>query len=320
MSTTVYKGPAQISWGSNTFETKGDCIVTLNPESFDVMTDAWGTVDQRLKSRSYTVAFEPTGNWYGEALTMMIAAAERLPGTSIMDGQLIIQPYVAGQSILTLDQCGATSLPTLRLGASKTLYGGLTLTALETAGATTGVIGAVASHINPVEGFDPSQVMTEPWTGTWTNAALGTGNSFLTDIETEDGWEINCEIATEPSRADSVGITDLIQTDFKITASCTPVGLTEAQILEVVQRSTSGMGMKPGDSFHGRTALGVLERRNLVLTNRTGHTITINDCGVRAGVLRYGAKANRTGALSFVGLRKFTTGVMQPMIVFGEPA
>ena len=139
MPTTVYKGPAQIEFNSFKYETKGECVVTLMPESFDVVTDAWGTVDQRLKSRKFTVAFEPSGQWEAEAIYAILDASDRYPGTSVMNGPLVIRPYVAGQTILTLDQAGITGLPTLRLGASKTLYGGITFTALETAGATTGV-------------------------------------------------------------------------------------------------------------------------------------------------------------------------------------
>lgn len=319
---TVCKGPAQIEWNSLKLQTQGEVVVTLNPESFDVLTDAWGTVDTRLKSRAYTVVFTPSGQHTGEAMTMIVAAANRVAGTSVMEGSLVIRPHIAGQPVITIDRAGVTGLPGLRLGATKTLFGAITFTGLETDGDTTGALLASASHVAPTHTFDPANILTEPWSGTWATvpAPETPDGSMLVGLETEDGWEITTELTTEPSMVDSVGIADFTQADFKVTATCKPVNITEAAILEVLQRTTAGRSIKPGDSFHGRASDGALQPRNLYLTSRSGYLITITNAGVRAGILNWGAKVNRTGTLTFVGLRKFSAGAMQPMLTFAVPS
>lgn len=320
MSTTVTKGPCQVEFSTYKFQTKGDVIVTMNPETFGVMTDAHGTVDERLKSRSFTVAFEPAGEWEGDAMALILAAAARQPGTSIMGGALTIKPYISAQSVITFDRAGVTGLPGLKLGASKTLYGGLTFTCLETAGSETGAIAAASTYAAPTNTFDPVNILTEPWTGVW-SAAIGDAadDDNLTGLETEDGWEITTDLSTEASRADSVGITDYIQTDFKASATCMPVGLTETQLLRLVQRSGAGRALQPGSSLHGRDGDGLIDRRTLFLTSRSGYNLTLVHAGLKSGVLRYGAKTNRTGALTFTGLRKFTSGAIQSLLTFAEP-
>ncbi len=317
MPTTVYKGPAQVEFGGYKFTPKGEVTVNMVPETFDVATDAYGTVDQRIKSRSFTIAFEPAGRADEEAVFLIAAAAERRCGVSVMGSSLSIKPFINGQPVLTFDRAGLTGIPELRLGASKTLYGNMTFTALETAAETTGNIATAGIYAVPVSSFIPSAVLTEPWTGIWKEPA-GTGPSSMINLETEDGWTVNMEIGTEMSRADSVGITDILQTDCKITVSCIPVGLTEAQLLELVQRSTTGMGIKPGDSLHGRTAAGALDLRDLILTSRSGWQCLISKAGLKSGVLRYGAKVNRTGTLTFVALRGFASG--NPASLFGFTA
>jgi len=318
MSYTVYRGPAQIEYASVKYETKGDVIVNMMPETFDVMTDAFGTVDTRLKSRMYTVDFEPTGQWDAEATAAILAAAARLSGVSIMGGALVIKPYVSAQTVLTLDRAGVTKLPTLRLGASKTLFGGMQFTALETAGATTGVIGAASVYAAPTSTFDPANILTMPWKGDWTNAALDTGSGFLTGIDTEDGWEISCELETDVARVDAVGVTDIFQTDFKVTATCIPVGLTETELLAALQRSGTNEGLVPGESLHSKivTTGASLDKRTLRLYTPAGHEIVVQYAGLKAGTMRYGNKVGRLGALTFVGLRKFTSGVPVEMLTF----
>lgn len=318
MSNVVYRGPAQVEFASTKFHSQGEITVTHVPETFDVMADAWGTVDTRLKSRVLTVSFTPTGIMDGEAMAFIIAASARLPGTTVMGGPLVIRPFVLGQEIITLDRAGVTGIPGLRLGASKTLYGAITFTGLETVGENTGVIATPSSYSAPTIDWNPLDILTEPWKGSYLPVINPSGGTELvssfTDLETEDGWEINAELTTEPARTDACGIVDYTQKDFKITATCKPVGITATQLLALVQRSGSGRNLLPGDSITGKVS-GAHENHQLILTSRSGHVLKINNCGIRSGALAYGSTANRTPSLMFTAIRDFST-IMEPMLVW----
>ncbi|MES2705126.1 MAG: hypothetical protein V4726_00855 [Verrucomicrobiota bacterium] len=318
MSTTVIKGPAQIEWAGLKFITKDDINVTINPEGFDVATDAHGLLEERMKSRSVTVAFTPSGQWLGEALTLLSAASGRVPGTSVLSGALVIKPFIAPQMVTTVARAGPTTLPDLNLSASKTLFGGLTFTGIAAVDSATGAIITQTVHAAPVSTFDAPLILTEPWTGNY-GVPDGEGDFnpdadvTLLGIETEDGWTIKSEITTDMCRADSVGIVDILQTSFKVTASCRPVGVAEDAMAEFLQRGgASDIALRPGMSF-------AYDGAGLYLTSRSGYKVALTKCGIRSGSMMWGSTKNRTDGLTFSCIRKFASGAMQPLLTFTVP-
>lgn len=315
MSTTVIKGPAQLEWNGLKIISAGEITVTRNPETFDVKTDAFGPIEERLKACTVTVAFTPSGQW-GEIIPSIAAAAARIPGTTVLQGSLVIKPLITPQQVTTIARAGITALPDLFLSASKTLYGQMTFTGIAAVDTTTGAILSQAVFSAPVTAFDVPSIVTEPWTGSYgvpdeegefdVNA-----DQVLVGIETEDGWTIKSEMTTEMSRADSVGIVDVFQTGFKVSASCKPVGLTEGAFLEFMQRG--GGNELPGMGF-ALNAGSVLQ-----LNSRSGYRIQLNNAGVKAGSMVWGVSRNRTDGLTFNSIRKFNAGAVQPMLVFTTP-
>lgn len=316
----VYKGPAQIEFGGVKFQTQGDATLSMMPETFDVMTDAHGTIDTRMKARTQVLSFTPSGT-AAEALSFIISAAGRKPGTSIMGGALTINPFIASQSIITLDRAGITGLPGLKLGASKTLFGNITFTALETVGANTGVIAAPSTYASPTSDFAPNLILTEPWKGTYSPATVGGSEdltALFTNLETEDGWEITTDLVTDASRTDAEGIVDYTQTDFKVTVSCKPVGLTDTQMLALVQRSAATRQIVPGQSMGGSLS-GAAQANVLTLTSRSGYVLTLVNAGMKGGNMAWGSKSNRTPMLSFTAHRSFSAGALQPLLTWTPP-
>jgi len=182
----------------------------------------------------------------------------------------------------------------------------------------------VGAYASPTLDFLTTDILTQPWTGSWVPAATGVATTgqeanYLTAIDTEDGWEITCELGTEPSRVDAAGIVDYRQTDFKVTARCKPVGLTESALLQIIQRSGTNRALKPGDSIGGKDSTGAKEKCDLILTGRDGYIIKLHACGVKGGNLSYGSKANRTSGLEFTAIRNFVSGAAEQLIVFDDP-
>jgi len=322
MSYTVYKGPAQVEWGGIKFIAQGEVSVTVMPETFDIATDAFGTVDTRLRSRMHTISFTPSGR-INECMDLILAAAARACGVSVLSGALVVRPLVGSQPPLTFDRAGVTAVPMMRLGAGKTLWGAITFTALETAGENTGVIAASGAYVAPVLNFLAGDVLTQPWTGSWVPSATGVAPAgqeanYLVNMDTEDGWEITTELSTEASRVDAAGVVDLLQTDCKVTARCKPVGMTDAALMIVLQRSNANRTLRPGDSIGGKDSTGTVETCNLILTGRNGFVITLRNCGIKGGTLAFGAKANRTSGVEFTALRNFVTGAPQPLITYDD--
>ena len=61
--TQVFGGPAIITYRGSTFYSKGDILVDVAPSTFDIETDAYGKVDERVKTQPMKIRFTPAGKW-----------------------------------------------------------------------------------------------------------------------------------------------------------------------------------------------------------------------------------------------------------------
>jgi hypothetical protein len=314
---TIIHGPCQVEWAGLKFVTNDPVEVTLNPETFDIKTDTFGKIEPRLKSRTASIKFTPSGQWVGEALGLISAASGRVPGTSILAGPMVIKPLISPQLVHTVGRAGLTSVPDLFLSASKTMFGSLTFTGLAAADSTTGAIITQSAYSAPTSSFAPGNIITEPWIGNY-GVKDGEGefnpdaDQVLLNIESEDGWTIRTEMGTQNLMADSWGVVDILQTDCGVSASCKPVGVTEAALLAFLERSAGAdVALRPGMSF-------ALDPNScLYLKSLSGlFAATISNCGVTSGSMVWGSTRNRTDGLTFTAIRKFTTGAMQPMLAF----
>lgn len=312
----VYKGPAQIEFGALKFQHTGDVVVEDVSETFEIDVDAFQTVDERLRSLLYTVRFTPSGQYAGEALDLIIAAAARSVGASILGSTLVVKPYLSPQKVLTFARAGVTGLPVLRLGASQTLYGEITFTCLTTADTLWSAEAAFptpSTYSAPTSTFDYNSVFTTPWKGVWSaTPASPTEGAPWASFDTEEGFEISCDLETSPSRVDRYGIVDYTHVDFRMTVTCNPVGITEEDIITAKAR-TGTVVSAPGMSLHPILS-GAVTPRSLRFESVLGaKKLQMDYAAMKTGQFVYGARNNRTQGLQFVSMRKFSSGAPQPI-------
>ena len=99
---------------------------------------------------------------------------------------------------------------------------------------------------------------------------------------------------------DSVGTIDWTIAGVSCTATCTPVGLTEAQILAALPVSGARGSMIGGES-------------DLVVSGAGGLKVTLKNASLVRGPLQWGTTTLRAGELGFTAHRSFAGGVPGPV-------
>ena len=117
----------------------------------------------------------------------------------------------------------------------------------------------------------------------------------LNILDTLDGWTVTPEIQLEPVTTDLLGTVDYTVSGVTCTATCTPLGLTESQLL----------GALPIAKDRGSSLKGAAD---LVITGAGGLTVTLKNATMLRGPLQWGNTTLRAGEVQFTAHRAFTDG------------
>lgn len=104
------------------------------------------------------------------------------------------------------------------------------------------------------------------------------------------------ELATEPVSTDGVGTIDYTLAGVTVRAKCTPVGLSESQILSALP-----IAKGRGSSLRGSN--------DLVIAGDGGLTVTLKNATMVTGPLAWGTTTLRAGEVGFVAHRSFSNNV-----------
>lgn len=293
----VIRGPAVVSWNSLMLYTKDDITLTVEKNTWDVESAAFGKVDERLMSRQVRVTFTPVG----KLIAGMWPYASTAIGGSIYgssDKDITILPLSSTQLKYVIKNCAITKMPSIYLSTKKTLCGDIEFTGLgleDTATSTAdSLITTSAAASFSDTSFATSDIVSGPVSAAW--------GSILTSIDTEDGWQIDFSMKTTDVVSDKYGIIDKTLDDVGVVASCNPL-LTSAA------SETALITALAYDVAIGAT---VRSAANLVLTG-TGATVTLVEPSVKLWEPNFSANKNRLGKMTFTGQRKITTGALTAM-------
>lgn len=303
--TTIITGPALVTFGGQSFWSKGD--VTLKPtvDKFAVTTAAFGEVDGRIQDKRVEISFEPEGRFTAGLLAVLFPYAALSIGASIYgatDRALVIHSR-AGTKI-TVPNASITTLPGLRFGVGKTITGNITFTGLlknSTAPEAAGAYWVAAAEAYPGDaGFATSDIKTLAYSSAWGGDAPWT--SFLT----EAGWEVAFDLSLAPQKVDGLGTVDMTLQELKITATAIPVGPTEAQSLAKMQQD-----QVMGSSYATADDL---------IISATGVYFSMSNAGLVESDLGWGAQRKRLGTHKWQATRTVTEGVPDPLYFIGTAA
>lgn len=301
---TVIQGPAKITFGGQSFWSKGD--ITLNPinERFGIETSTFGPVDERIINRQFDVSFEPTGRF----TTALAAVLWPYPATVIgadvfgaSDAALVINTQ--GGTQITVHNAAVTAMPNIRLGVGETIQGNITITGLlanSTDPSNAAAYYTTAAVTYPGDtGFAVSDVKTNAYASAW-------GSSPWDDFHTEAGWDIAFALELAPKIVDGLGTIGMTLQSLAVTASSIPVGVTEAQVLTAL-KSTGALGSS------------IATTDDLTMTG-TGVFVSLSNAGMQESEMGFGSERKRIGQTTWMATRTIDTGTPDPLFIVSDAA
>lgn len=284
----IIAGPAYIvkKTGANStavFKSETDITVELTKETKERRASHLGKFDEILLAVKAEIKFKPI-EW--DNLSVLFPWTEMKLGQALFgDTEYDTKIYSADGQLYTFHKTAITSSPAIGCGVEKDLLGECTITALissdKTFADTDALYSRTAATFNP-PALSEDKIFSIPF-----KVKYGT-----TEVETEEGVDIELSVSTAERKKDSVGLFDYIFTGLEATAKFKPTNCTEAQY-EALAKPQGGVGR--GKSLRSISSDLVIFGEN---TGDPKFTLTK---AVNAGsqTLTFGVEAARFGELEF---------------------
>lgn len=146
--------------------------------------------------------------------------------------------------------------------------------------------------------FDPADIITQAYVLDW-------GAAPWANMPTKDGVTVAFDLGLEAVSTDTDGVLTRRLGSLAVNATATPIGLTEAQLLDAIKFQGAG-------SRRGRSLAGA----DLTLTG-TGVYIKLTAAALKGGPAHFSSKLDRVGELTWAATRTFTAGTPNPLFVVG---
>ena len=282
---SIIRGPGAVTFGGVTFHDASGITAEIESATQDIPSSIAGKLDTIKTDQIGRVTLTPVGTLSEALLDVLFPDWMRTPviGQSVFgssDAPLVVQSRAGTK--LTFTAAALTKCPSLLLSPVKTAFGQAEFTALVPNGklptdSTTKFYTVAAQTYNLGE---PERTGLS---GFHYEGSLGS----LSIPDTLDGWTVEVEPQMEAVATDSQGTIDYTLTGVSVRAKCTPLGLSEAQIL----------GALPVLSGRGASLAGA---NDLVISATSGLTVTLKCASLVTGPLNWGATALRAGEIGFV--------------------
>jgi len=318
-------GAAKVTWNTNgIFYTRDPIEVSIDPQVFDISTDAHGVIDHRVSNHQVVVRCTPEGRitagLFGTGAGTLWPYGNYAIGSSIFgitenhatDATLVIDSK--DLKLHTLHNAAVTSMPTITLSTTKTVIGPVEFTGIRTNSGTWAADDTLYS-VDEVgsafvdSGFAVTDIKTQVYTGVWT-AITG-----FTSISTYDGWTIEFSVDTVDVEVDDTGLIDRRISNVSAMARCIPVGSTPT-VTQIAgqQKLQATAGYARGMTMGTNAA-------DLVITGADATTVvTLKNASLKSAGYRFGSTTLRVGEIGFVTTRKLTAGAATDPIWTITPA
>lgn len=281
---SIIRGPGTVTFGGVKIFDADGIIAEIDSATGDVPSSIAGKLDTIKTDQVGKVSLTPVGNLSQELLDVLFPSWIRTPviGKSVFgasDSPLVVSSK-AGTKV-TFACAALTKCPDLLLSTVKTAFGQAEFTALVPNGAFPDD-GASPLYAVEAAAYADGVPPRTGLTGHRYTAAFGD----LAIPDTKEGWTVTVEPQVEAVPTDGQGTIDYTLTGVNVTAKCTPLGLTEAQILAALP------------VLRGRGA-SIAGAHDLVIASDTGLSVTLRCAALVAGPLNWGATALRAGEIGF---------------------
>lgn len=305
MATTrqsIIRGPGSVKYNDVVFFDASGITAEVDSAAQDVPSSIAGRLDTIKTDQIGKVSLTPVGNLSEALLAVLYPSYLRTPviGQPIF-GSSDVPLHVSSKAGTKVSfACAAlTKCPELYLSPVKTAFGAVEFTALVPNGklpddSTTHLYTVATATYS--DGVPPRTGLS----GFHYSGTLGSGQGALVIPDTLDGWTVAVEPQLEPVTTDSQGTIDYTLTGVNVTAKCTPLGLTEAQILAQLP------------ILRGRGA-SMAGAADLTIASEGGLTVVLKNASLATGPLNWGATALRAGEIGFTAHVDTSTGALFTM-------
>ena len=289
---SIVRGPGTVTFkGATLFDASG-ITAEIDSSTQDIMSSIAGKLDTIKTDQIGKISLTPVGNLSNTLLDVLFPAYTRTPviGQSVF-GETDSPLNIVAQAGKKVTFCSAalTKIPELYLSPVKTAFGAAEFTAL------------LANGKSPVDslGFYTVESFTyadgtPPRDGLSGFHYVGTyGDLEITD--TTEGWTVAVDAQLGAVTTDELGTIDYTLTGINVKAKCTPLGLSEEQILAALPTSKSR-----GSSISGA--------HDLVISASGGLSVVLKKAALVTGPLNWGASALRAGEIGFTAHIDTTDG------------
>lgn len=296
MATTrqsIIRGPGTVTFGGVHLFDKDGITAEIESSTNEIPSSISGNLDTIKTDQIGRVSLTPVGNLSESLISVLYPAYAQVPviGQSLFgssDAPLAVSSR-AGTKV-TFTAAALTQLPELRLSPVETAFGQAQFTAvvpngkLPTDGTTKFYTVASATY---ADGEPPRDGLSGfHYTGTFGQLSIP---------DTLDGWTVSPEMQVEAVTTDSQGTIDYTLTGMTVRASCTPLGLTEQQLLAALP------------VLKGRGA-SLASTDDLVISSTGGLTVTLKCASLVTGPIQWGSTMLRAGQIGFIANIDVTDG------------
>lgn len=299
--TTILRGPGSVTYGGQTFYDADGIAAEWETATGEIPSSVSGPIGTMKTDQTGKVTFTPCGQMNAALLAILFPAAYQNPtiGASVCgttDRPLLVHS-LAGTKVTFLNAI-LSKMPEIRLSPIKTSFGPAEFSAALAKGKEPGDTGALfttASGTYNLGSPDPTGIVGVQYAATY-------GELEIED--TAEGWTVTPEITLEPVVTDLLGTIDWTIASVGCTATCTPLGLSEDDILGALPVKAGRGSLLAGDE-------------DLVITGEGGLEVALHNATLMRGPLQWGNTTLRAGEIMFQAHRSFSQGAAGAIFTVG---
>lgn len=291
---TILRGPGTVKFGGVTVFDANGITCEIESATQGLPSSISGEIGTIKTDQTGKISFTPCGQISAAILAAIYPYASAAIGSSAC-GAADTPCVVHGMSgtRVTLVNCCVRKMPEIYLSPVKTAFGSVELAAA--LGLAKGPTDDAALYTVEQAAYDAGAPDPTGITGV---AYAGTFGA-LSIPDTADGWTITPEVTLTAVSTDTLGTIDWTVASVGCTAKCTPLGLTEEQILAALPATRARGSLIGGD--------------DLVVTGAGGLKVTLHGASIVTGPLQWGNTQLRAGEIGFTAHRSFAGGVPGPV-------
>ena len=291
---TILRGPGTVVFGGATVFDANGITCEIESATQGLPSSISGEIGTIKADQTGKISFTPCGQISAAILAALFPYASAAIGSSACgaDDTPCVVHGMSGTRV-TLVNCCVQKMPEIYLSPVKTAFGSVELAAA--LGLAKGPTDDAALYTVEQAAYDAGAPDPTGITGV---AYAGTFGA-LSIPDTADGWTITPEVTLNPVSTDTLGTIDWTVASVGCTAKCTPLGLTEEQILAALPATRARGSLIGGD--------------DLVVSGAGGLKVTLHGASLVTGPLQWGNTQLRAGEIGFTAHRTFSGGVPGPV-------